>query len=111
MAYGLRSSCTAIALALRCAAIGCALGAALGGASAAIAASAVRADDHPYAASVAEASQRFGIPERWIWRVMHAESRGNARAVSQAGAMGLMQIMPATWAMLDRKSTRLNSSH
>src|SRR3546814_7045218 len=73
MAYGLRSSCTAIALALRCAAIGCALGAALGGASAAIAASAVRADDHPYAASVAEASQRFGIPERWIWRVMRSE--------------------------------------
>ena len=84
MAYGPRSSCTAIALALRCAAIGCALGAPFGGASAAIAAPAVRADVHPYAASVAEASQRFGIPERWIWRVMHAESRGNARAVSHA---------------------------
>src|SRR3546814_8156934 len=55
---------------------------------------------HPYAAPVAEASQRFGIPERWIWRVMHAESRGNQRAVSRVGAMGLMQIMPPTWAML-----------
>ena len=103
MAYGPRSSCTAIALALRWAALGGALGAPFGGASAAVAAPAVRADVHPYAASVAEASQRFGIPERWIWRVMHAESRGNARAVSHAGAMGLMQIMPATWAMLSAR--------
>src|SRR3546814_12659544 len=55
---------------------------------------------HPYAAAVTEAAQRFGIPETWIWRVMHAESRGNRRAVSPAGAMGLMQIMPGTWGML-----------
>lgn len=55
---------------------------------------------HPYAAHVSEASRRFGIPETWIWRVMHVESRGNARAISHAGAMGVMQIMPATWAML-----------
>jgi soluble lytic murein transglycosylase-like protein len=56
-----------------------------------------------YAASVTEAAQRFGIPETWIWRVMHAESRGRPRAVSHAGAMGLMQIMPATWRMLSAK--------
>jgi hypothetical protein len=31
---------------------------------------------------------------------MRAESAGEARAVSSAGAMGLMQIMPATWADL-----------
>lgn len=55
---------------------------------------------HPYAAFVTEAAQRFGIPEGWIWSVMRVESRGNPRAVSPVGAMGLMQIMPATWAML-----------
>ena len=55
---------------------------------------------HPHSAFVAEAAHRFNIPESWIWRVMHVESRGNPRAVSHAGAMGLMQIMPATWAML-----------
>ncbi|WP_282950303.1 MULTISPECIES: lytic transglycosylase domain-containing protein [unclassified Sphingopyxis] len=55
---------------------------------------------HPFASHVTEASQRFAIPEAWIWRVMHVESRGRSRAVSHAGAMGLMQIMPATWAML-----------
>ena len=46
---------------------------------------------------IAEASARFGIPERWLRAVMQAESAGNPRAVSRAGAMGLMQIMPATW--------------
>ncbi len=49
---------------------------------------------------IAEAAQRFSIPERWIRAVMQAESAGNARAVSSAGAMGLMQIMPGTWAEL-----------
>ena len=62
----------------------------------------------PYAAPIAEAAQRFGIPERWIWAVMRAESNGDFRAVSPAGAMGLMQIMPATWASL-RARYRLGS--
>jgi len=61
---------------------------------------AVQPARHPFAAPVAEAAQRFGIPELWIWRVMHAESRGKVGAVSHAGAMGLMQIMPGTWASL-----------
>lgn len=64
------------------------------------AAAAVQSARHPYAAPVAEAAKRFGIPELWIWRVMHAESRGRSGAISHAGAMGLMQIMPGTWASL-----------
>mgnify|MGYP002780806592 CR=1 FL=1 len=63
---------------------------------------------HPYAAHVAEAASRFGIPEAWIWAVMSVESNGDRRAVSTAGAMGLMQIMPATWANL-RVRYRLGS--
>ncbi|KFL26586.1 lytic transglycosylase [Devosia sp. 17-2-E-8] len=55
---------------------------------------------HPYAAHIAEASQRFGIPEHWIHAVLRAESAGDVRAVSTAGAMGLMQVMPDTWAGL-----------
>ena len=51
----------------------------------------------PIAAHIAEAAQRFGIPEHWIVAVMRAESAGNTRAVSHAGAQGLMQVMPATW--------------
>lgn len=50
------------------------------------------------AAHVAEASQQFGMPEDWIYAVMRVESGGRIGAVSPAGAMGLMQIMPGTWA-------------
>lgn len=63
---------------------------------------------HPFAAHIAEASQRFGIPEHWIAAVLRAESAGDPRAVSRAGAMGLMQIMPDTWAEL-RVRHRLGS--
>ena len=54
----------------------------------------------PHAAFVTEASQRFGIPEHWIVAVKRAESAGDVRAVSSAGALGLMQVMPDTWADL-----------
>ncbi len=54
----------------------------------------------PYGAYIAEAAQRFGVPEAWIRAVMRVESAGDVRAISSAGAIGLMQIMPATWAEL-----------
>jgi soluble lytic murein transglycosylase-like protein len=54
----------------------------------------------PHAAHIAEASRRFGIPERWIRAVLRAESAGDVRAISSASAMGLMQVMPETWAEL-----------
>ncbi|WP_288417741.1 lytic transglycosylase domain-containing protein [uncultured Novosphingobium sp.] len=52
---------------------------------------------------IREASLLFGIPSEWIERVMRAESGGNTQwngrpIRSSAGAMGLMQLMPATWA-------------
>lgn len=51
----------------------------------------------PYAAHIAEASRRFAVPAAWIRAVIRKESAGDARAVSSAGALGLMQIMPGTW--------------
>ena len=53
--------------------------------------------DGPYATDIAEAAHRFGIPAGWIAAVLAAESYGDPTAVSRAGAMGLMQLMPATW--------------
>jgi len=49
------------------------------------------------------AATRCGVPVAWIARVMRAESGGQTMLdgrpiVSRAGAMGLMQLMPATWA-------------
>ncbi len=58
------------------------------------------ADAPSYVAIVAEAARRFGLSEASIWAVMRAESGGNPRAISAAGAMGLMQLMPATWRSL-----------
>lgn len=55
---------------------------------------------HPHGAFIAEAAQRFRIPAPWIVAVMRAESAHDPRAVSPAGAMGLMQVMPGTWAAL-----------
>jgi soluble lytic murein transglycosylase-like protein len=55
---------------------------------------------NPIATVVAEASQRFGIPASWIRAVIQAESFGDVRALSPKGAMGLMQIMPESWATL-----------
>lgn len=59
---------------------------------------------------IAEASARFGVPSDWIEHVIHAESAGRTSLagrpiVSAKGAMGLMQLMPATWAAM---GARLN---
>jgi Transglycosylase SLT domain len=51
---------------------------------------------------IAEAAQRFSIPEAWIRAVMQAESGGQALLdgrpiTSRTGARGLMQVMPGTY--------------
>jgi soluble lytic murein transglycosylase-like protein len=67
-----------------------------------------KAQADPYAAHIAEAAQRFGIPAAWIRAIMRVESANEVRAISPKGAIGLMQIMPATWADL-RTRHRLGS--
>ena len=58
-----------------------------------------------FADFVAEASRRFDVPAHWIRAVMRVESAANVRALSPKGAMGLMQIMPATYAALRARYT------
>ena len=52
---------------------------------------------------IVTASQRFAIPSEWIRAVIEVESSGKPDAVSSAGAMGLMQLMPATWGELRQR--------
>ena len=56
-------------------------------------------------ALIDEASRRFGIPPAWVRGVMWIESGGRTMLdgrpiTSPAGAMGLMQVMPTTFAEL-----------
>ena len=47
-----------------------------------------------------EAASRFSVPASWIRAVIQIESKGNPKAVSPKGAVGLMQLMPDTYAEL-----------
>ncbi len=59
--------------------------------------------EDPWGPYIGEASKKFDVPERWIREVMRVESGGHEfRAsgvliTSPVGAMGLMQLMPATY--------------
>lgn len=46
--------------------------------------------------AVTAASRKYGLPRRLLRAVIRAESNFDPRAVSPAGAQGLMQLMPAT---------------
>ncbi|GBQ80310.1 murein transglycosylase [Gluconacetobacter johannae DSM 13595] len=46
---------------------------------------------------VRQAAEQNAIPATWVRAVLQAESAGDPHAVSAAGAMGLMQLMPDTW--------------
>src|SRR5579875_1519233 len=61
--------------------------------------------EDPWRPYIAEASQRFDVPERWIREVMRVESGGkqyvNGQLItSPKGAMGLMQVMPMTYDLM-----------
>ncbi len=59
----------------------------------------------PWGPYIQEASGRFGLPEQWIRSVMRQESGGQEDVISWAGAIGLMQVLPDTYAELrDRYS-------
>ena len=52
--------------------------------------------DERISGKVAQVSKRYGLPEDLVHAVIKTESNYDQYAVSRAGAMGLMQLMPQT---------------
>jgi hypothetical protein len=54
------------------------------------------ADDGPFASDLAHAAARYKLPVHLLRAVMQVESNGNPLALSNKGAVGLMQLLPST---------------
>ena len=64
-----------------------------------------------FAARIAEVASRYEVPEALIHAVVAVESAYDPNAVSRAGAVGLMQLMPATarrYGVADRRNPSAN---
>jgi soluble lytic murein transglycosylase-like protein len=62
----------------------------------------------PWHDEITQASERFAIPAPWIRSVIRAESNGMTHLHgvpirSPKGAIGLMQLMPGTWAEMRQR--------
>ncbi len=64
---------------------------------------------YPYRAAVRAAAAAGGLDPRLLLAVMRTESRFRPNIVSRAGAVGLMQITPATALWIDRRRQRVGS--
>lgn len=56
----------------------------------------LRLDTRSYRREIEDASGHYGVDSALVRAVMHAESAFQPNAVSEKGAQGLMQLMPAT---------------
>ena len=65
----------------------------------------------PYREALRGHIQQHGLEEAWVYGLMRQESRFVTQAKSNAGAAGLMQIMPATARWLARKLGMKNYRH
>lgn len=73
--------------------------------------SAFKKNQKRFAPLIAEAAREYMLPDSLVHAVVTAESAYDPNALSSAGALGLMQLMPATarrFGVEDRKNPRAN---
>lgn len=71
----------------------------------------LKVNKHKYSQLIADAASKHDIDEKLLHAVIQAESAYHAQAVSSAGAVGLMQLMPATarrYGVIDRADPQQN---
>ena len=64
-----------------------------------------------FASKIAEVASRYQVPEALLHAVITIESAYDPNAISRAGAVGLMQLMPATarrYGVADRRNPSAN---
>jgi soluble lytic murein transglycosylase-like protein len=65
----------------------------------------------PYAGTINRYAREAGINGQLVVSVIQAESSFQARALSVAGAYGLMQIIPSTWQKVNKESKVCSGRH
>lgn len=66
-----------------------------------------------HAPMLIQQARRYNVDPALVLAVIHVESGYDAEAISKAGAVGLMQLMPATakrYGVIDRKNPRQNAA-
>ncbi|HWR43500.1 lytic transglycosylase domain-containing protein [Sporomusa sp.] len=65
----------------------------------------------PYADKINQAGRTYGINPEVIASVIKAESSFQPRALSKAGAYGLMQVIPGTWRLVNSQAKICSGRH
>jgi soluble lytic murein transglycosylase-like protein len=68
-------------------------------------------DKVPYAAMINQASEVSGVSPLVVAAVIKAESSFQPRALSPAGAYGLMQVIPGTWQYVNKRLKICDGRH
>jgi soluble lytic murein transglycosylase-like protein len=65
----------------------------------------------PYAEYINNAGKKYGVSPELVAAVIKAESSFQPRALSKAGAYGLMQVMPGTWRLVNSQAQVCSGRH
>lgn len=65
----------------------------------------------PYSELINQAGKTYGVSPELVAAVIKAESSFQARALSKAGAYGLMQVIPGTWRLVNNQALICHGRH